>query len=56
MRFRSFHSDEFRSPEFVHPIERFSRDRNFGSATGVTAGFQCVADDALVAAYGSLDL
>jgi hypothetical protein len=22
MRFRSFHSDEFRSPEFVHPIER----------------------------------
>ena len=34
-------------------VERFDRDRNFGGATGVTAGFQHVADDTLVAAFAA---
>ncbi len=45
-----------RSPELVHPVERFDRDRNFGGATGVVTGLQRVADDALVTACGRLDL
>jgi hypothetical protein len=55
-RVRSCHPNEFRAPEFVHPVERFDRDRNFGGATGVMTGFQGVADDTLVTAYGGLDL
>jgi hypothetical protein len=55
-RVRSCHPNELRSPEFVHPVERFDRGRNCGGATGVMAGFQGVADDTLVTPYGGLDL
>jgi hypothetical protein len=33
-RLGSCRSNELRSPEFVHPVERFDRDCNLGSATG----------------------
>jgi hypothetical protein len=36
-RVRSCHPNELRSPEFIHPVERFDRGRNFGGATGVMA-------------------
>jgi hypothetical protein len=37
-------------PEIAHTIERFDRNCDFGHAAGVIARFQCISDDALIAA------
>lgn len=52
---RSRHSNKFRPAEFVHPVEGIDRNRNFGRAARVAAGFQSIADDAFIAADGGLD-
>jgi hypothetical protein len=53
---RSGGANELGLPELAHSIEGLHRDCNRGHTSSFLAGFQCVADDTLVTAYGRPDL